>query len=119
MPRAPRYPQQNNEQESVEKNRDPIHSGWIRRIARIAGADCKLANARVAQQPQGAWRQHSGTALGVGDNFPVVVGGREQVSVWTILSRQRASGLVKIRRRELDELRQSCLLTHLIDGLAH
>jgi hypothetical protein len=41
------------------------------------------------------------------------------MSVRTILSRQRAGGLVKIRRRELDEFRKACLLTDLIDGPAN
>ena len=58
-------------------------------------------------------------ALRVRDNLSIVVGGCEQVSVSKILSGQRAGGLIKLRRRELDELRQPRLLTHSRQSPGH
>src|SRR5271169_5075242 len=51
----------------VKQNRDPIHPGRIRRIARIASADGKLANAWIPERKQRTGRQHFRTAFGVGD----------------------------------------------------
>src|ERR1700686_5225241 len=104
---------------SVEKNRDPVSPGRIRRTTRVAGADRKLANARVAQHPQRGLREYLRMALRVRNNLAIVVGGCEQVSVRKILFGQRAGALVKIWGSELDELGQPRLLTHLSDGTAH
>src|ERR1035441_1994470 len=98
---------------SVEKNRDPVHPGRIRGIPRVTCADGKLLNAGIAQQTQRAFGQNFRAALRVSDNLPIVVGGREQACVRAVLFRQRARGLVKMRRRQLDEFRQSRLLTYL------
>src|SRR6266403_24784 len=104
---------------SVKKNRDPVSPGRIRRTARVAGADRKLASPRIPQHPQRGLREYLRMALRVRNNFSILVGGCEQVSVWRILSGQRAVAFVKLRRRELDELREPGLLTHLVDGPAH
>jgi len=49
----------------VEKNRDPVRPRRIRRIARVASADRKLAPPLVAQQTQRPLRRHFRTALRV------------------------------------------------------
>src|SRR6202790_1063943 len=108
-----------NGEESVEKNREPVSPIRIRRTTRIAGAHSKLANAWIAQHSQRGLREYLRMALRVRNNFSIVVGGREQVSVSKTLSGQQAGGFVKLRRRELGELRQPRLLTHLVNRPAH
>jgi hypothetical protein len=103
----------------VQKNRDPVRPGRIRGTARVASADCKLLDARIAQQAHRALWQDFRAALRVSDNSPIVVGGREQARIRPVLFRQRARRLIKIRRRQLDEFRQPCLLTYRSDGPAH
>jgi len=86
---------------------------------RVAGADRKLANARIAQHPQRALREYLRMALRVRNNLAIVIGGCQQVSVWKILFSQRTGALIKIRGSELDQFGQARLLTYLSDGPAH
>ena len=72
--------------QSVEKNRDPVHS-------RSDTPHCARSRSRpqTGERPDRAagatrLRQNFRTALGVGDNFSIVVGGREQARVRTALS---------------------------------
>src|SRR5271168_392183 len=103
---------------SVKKNGDPVGPGRIVCIARVAGAYRKLADAWIAQHTDRGLGHDFWMAPGVGDHFSIVVGGGEEVGVWTVLSCQRARGIVESCGLQLDELGKARLLPYFTDGAA-
>ena len=103
----------------VEENCNPVHPGWIRTVARITRAGGELAQVGIRQDAQYARWEVIRLTLGIGNDFSIAVGGREQMGIWAGMCRELASRFVKLGRVKFGKIGEVVGAAHLGDCAAH